>query len=263
MADRKHRLDDKLLKQAFLELAQEEVQAQKNSLAADPALSLQAEESYQNHAPHVRWLIRHNTRKKKQTNPIRWLSVAAALLIMLWGGWQLTQLPAQDVVTPLGPDQTGSPSSQGESSPPAWTTTPLITAAPPTISPTPTPTPTVTPSPTPLVFAWSGNYFPANAEHLFEAAELSTGEDYHLAVLTSPTGHQLRYIEFKERAIPHTSNEAAASYIQLKPGIIAFVTADATGTTLTWDEDIQTLQVHTTQGREAAIALALAIEKIK
>ncbi|HHT08635.1 MAG TPA: hypothetical protein GX006_09145, partial [Clostridiales bacterium] len=140
MADRKQSREDKLLRQAFLELALEEADTQKASLAKDPALLNQAEESYRRHAPHVRWIIRHNTRKRKQSNPIRWLSVAAALLIMLWGGWQLTQLPAEDVVTPLGPDLSLSPSQQVEISPPAWTATPVITEVP-TDSPTPTPSP--------------------------------------------------------------------------------------------------------------------------
>ena len=53
MADRKQSREDKLLRQAFLELALEEADTHKASLAKDPALLNQAEESYRRHAPRA------------------------------------------------------------------------------------------------------------------------------------------------------------------------------------------------------------------
>ena len=91
MSDRRSRREERLIAQAFEQLAMEEANALEEEMAQNPSLQTQADMSYLRHSPKVQALIDRKLRRQRTTPFLRSLTLAASLLLMIGGGLLLSR----------------------------------------------------------------------------------------------------------------------------------------------------------------------------
>lgn len=280
MSERKERRRDRQIAQAFEELAQEELQALEGRLHEDPRLQTQADMSYLKHAPRIQQLIDRELKVHRRRPLLRYLPLAASLLLMIGGGVLLSRQAPKDVTRPAEVTATLATATLPVSSPspqPVATLSPAPTAVPtaavtpsstpaPTATPTaaPTATPTVSPIPAATAAPWLGNYYPAELPSGYALSEIVSGEGHHRAVFVDDQGLQLVYTEHSTAVLPASGAEATSyRYVQLENRLMALLATTEDGVTLSWDQDGQTLEVYAAAGLDSALSLANAVRSLR
>lgn len=286
MSDRRSRREERLIAQAFEQLAMEEANALEEEMAQNPSLQTQADMSYLRHSPKVQALIDRKLRRQRTTPFLRSLTLAASLLLMIGGGLLLSRQAPKDITRPAEVTATLATATLQVLSPsplPASTLTPAPTASPTaavTASPTPAPTaaPTATASPTPAPSAtpavsplpattaspWLGNYYPTVLPSGYAFREIVSTDGHHRAVFVDDRGLQLVYTEHSAATMPASGDEASSyRYVQLNNKLMALLVTTKDGVTLSWDQDGQTLEVYSAAGVDSALSLANAVKSFR
>ena len=267
---------DRTLRQAFLELAQEEVSNLQETLEQDADLRRQADAMYGRNRQQLAQQI-HLRLRKRRRNVWRYALVAASLALIMLGTLRLARPPQDTVVLsqPTGSLGSGtpgilhtygpspSPSAEPVTAPPSPAISSVPTVSPtPVLSPTPTLEPTQTPAPeTSREPQWAGKYLPILPE-TYVLVGMDAGIDDAVAVFRSAEGRQLIFTEYQRTVVPSFNEATGFSYHALADGTTALLVQMDDSRILVWDRDGQTFSIKAAEGTEQLLEYANSVALI-